>query len=115
MGVVFVNSGLRAGKSGNPIVASAGEKEILLHELGHQVFRLADEYCCDGGYWHAEQGNLFPSREECERSTGRQCESVGGSGWWHEAVGRGIMNALENKFFDAGDEPAIDLFVKKYS
>ena len=24
---------------------------IMLHETGHRPFGLADEYCCDGGYW----------------------------------------------------------------
>jgi hypothetical protein len=37
------------------------------HESGHSLFGLADEYCCDGGYWQPNPWpNLYKSRENCE-------------------------------------------------
>lgn len=112
---VFVNSELRAGKSGNPIVASAGERSILVHELGHSTFGLADEYCCDGGYWEKEpQPNIFKTMQECKQSTNKQCFELGQKGWSHVQVERGLMEALEKKFFDESDLPAIKAFNKKY-
>jgi hypothetical protein len=38
-----------------------------LHETGHAVFYLADEYCCDGGYWELEEyPNIYDTLEECQ-------------------------------------------------
>lgn len=38
---------------------------VVLHETGHAAFGLADEYCCDGGYFESLQPNstvpLFPN------------------------------------------------------
>jgi hypothetical protein len=36
---------------------TVGNSRVFLHESGHQPFGLADEYCCDGGYF---QPNPFP-------------------------------------------------------
>ncbi len=115
LAVVFVNSNFRAGKSGNPVVASAGEREIMLHELGHSVFGLADEYCCDGGYWESgTKPNIYQTRDKCEQQTGKGCYELVDKGWSHINIDRGIMNALENKFFDESDLPAFNDFLKKY-
>lgn len=38
----------------------------FVHESGHSVFGLADEYCCDGGYWEAGTNpNIFSSLSGC--------------------------------------------------
>ena len=39
----------------NALVASS--PNVMRHEMGHAVFGLADEYCCDGGYF---QQTTFP-------------------------------------------------------
>ena len=114
---MLVNSNLRAGKSGNPIVASSGEREILLHELGHSLFGLADEYCCDGGYWEAKPiPNIFESKQECERVKGEECHQIGAIPWWHSGHSgdKGLMEALEKSFFDDADSPAVKSFLNKY-
>jgi hypothetical protein len=39
----------------------------VLHETGHSPFGLADEYCCDGGYFeNAPNPNMFDSMAECQ-------------------------------------------------
>jgi hypothetical protein len=34
--------------------AEVGETFVFVHESGHRPFGLADEYCCDGGYFETE-------------------------------------------------------------
>ncbi len=39
----------------------------VLHETGHSPFGLADEYCCDGGYFeNAPNPNMFDTLAECQ-------------------------------------------------
>ena len=39
----------------------------LLHESGHRPFGLADEYCCDGGYFELPVNpNLYAEEESCK-------------------------------------------------
>lgn len=39
----------------------------VVHESGHAVFGLADEYCCDGGYWQdGSVPNIFSSLANCQ-------------------------------------------------
>lgn len=39
----------------------------VLHESGHRPFGLADEYCCDGGYFELpELPNLYREEQTCE-------------------------------------------------
>jgi hypothetical protein len=41
----------------------ASNNGTLLHESGHGLFGLADEYCCDGGYWQADTNpNIYLKR-----------------------------------------------------
>jgi hypothetical protein len=45
----------------------ADSPRVMRHEMGHAVFGLADEYCCDGGYGKAtEKPNVYASRAQCE-------------------------------------------------
>lgn len=44
-----------------------GDPRVFLHEAGHQPFGLADEYCCDGGYFETEPfTNLYESLTTCQ-------------------------------------------------
>jgi hypothetical protein len=42
------------------------DPRISLHETGHVPFGLADEYCCDGGYFTNDQPNLYSSSADCQ-------------------------------------------------
>jgi hypothetical protein len=45
----------------------------FVHESGHAVFGLADEYCCDGGYWQPDPWpNLYISLINCETDAKEQ-------------------------------------------
>jgi hypothetical protein len=47
--------------------AAAGAANIMRHEMGHAVFGLRDEYCCDGGYGQSpERPNLYSSAAGCQ-------------------------------------------------
>lgn len=44
-----------------------GANQTTIHETGHTIFDLADEYCCDGGYWQTSpHPNLLPSQATCQ-------------------------------------------------
>ena len=41
--------------------------ETFVHESGHMLYALGDEYCCDGGYGSfSTPRNVHPSKESCE-------------------------------------------------
>jgi hypothetical protein len=60
----------------------------ILHETGHQPFGMADEYCCDGGYFQPPQNpNLFAERADCEADSPgtvvcREFVANGGNDWF---------------------------------
>ncbi|MGK2962233.1 MAG: hypothetical protein ACSLFK_08815 [Gemmatimonadaceae bacterium] len=60
-----------------------------IHETGHSVFSLADEYCCDGGYWQiGPNANLFSTQTNCQNNATSSswptadCVQIGTTGWW---------------------------------
>lgn len=83
-----------------------GANQTLLHETGHAVFDLADEYCCDGGYWQASpHGNMFPTQAACQASATSHgwpttdcnqlstpnCGGGTSSTWWRSDGGGDLM------------------------
>lgn len=92
VGTVFVTSVLPGGKVVVP-------PEIYMHESGHFLHELADEYACDGGHvGFSDPKNVFASENECkdavakaalpgtckemlDRGTGTQCPD--GNRFWH--------------------------------
>lgn len=55
----------------------------FVHESGHAIFGLADEYCCDGGYWQPDPWpNLYTSLGNCQTDATQQgwptgdCKSI---------------------------------------
>lgn len=46
---------------------SAGTTSIIAHEMGHSPFGLADEYCCDGGYFQPPTfPNVYTTQAACQ-------------------------------------------------
>ncbi len=44
----------------------ADSANVMRHEMGHAVFTLADEYCCDGGYFQQpENPDVYSSQANC--------------------------------------------------
>jgi len=64
--IVF-KSGKRACASG-VFSLPANDPKTAVHETGHSIFGMADEYCCDGGYWQpdAPYPNVFDSKAGCQ-------------------------------------------------
>ncbi len=53
--------------SGDVFGSSRFEPDTVVHETGHALFGLADEYCCKGGYWQGvECPNIFDSLANCQ-------------------------------------------------
>ncbi len=48
--------------------APRGSPKVVVHETGHNIFGMADEYCCDGGYWQPSPGqpNIYTSKAACQ-------------------------------------------------
>ena len=46
--------------------APVGDTGVILHETAHVPFGLADEYCCDGGYFRAKSlPNVYDNHDDC--------------------------------------------------
>jgi len=51
--------------------AESGETGVFIHEFGHAGFELADEYCCNGGYFQMpDVPNVYKSRDACVADVG---------------------------------------------
>lgn len=91
---IFHTDVFRDCASGRLFSAEAGANayRVILHETGHSPFGLADEYCCDGGYWQpSPHPNLYETADACEddasdvgrtASDCRQFEDDDGNQWW---------------------------------
>jgi hypothetical protein len=59
-GVLLHTDNLRDCASGGIFSSEPGSTTTVRHETGHSPFGLADEYCCDGGYFqNAPNPNLY--------------------------------------------------------
>jgi hypothetical protein len=89
--------------------AGAGHEWTVVHEGGHAAFALPDEYCCDGGYWHAPP-ILYNSQNSCNsdptNAAWRNCQSftaVDGTVWWRsEDMTIDLMSAAGPPVHEAG-------------
>ncbi|MFH1505517.1 MAG: thrombospondin type 3 repeat-containing protein, partial [archaeon] len=64
--IVFATSKRACSVTGVFSTPRLGTKTVV-HETGHNIFGLADEYCCDGGYWQPNPNpNIFSTLGECQ-------------------------------------------------
>ncbi len=63
---------------------------VLRHEAGHRPFGLADEYCCDGGYYQQDRfPNVYEEPEDCSADapnlgrTGADCREFTEDDDWY--------------------------------
>ena len=64
---ILHNTYFRDARLGNTFSTEPVNIGTAVHETGHAVFNLADEYCCDGGYWElSEFSNLYDTLTECQ-------------------------------------------------
>ncbi|WP_433222893.1 hypothetical protein ACQP00_24700 [Dactylosporangium sp. CS-047395] len=68
VGAILHTDNFRDCATGDSVFsAEPGSLGTVLHETGHAPFGLADEYCCDGGYFENPPfPNLWDSRGECQ-------------------------------------------------
>lgn len=79
----------------------------VVHETGHGIFGVPDEYCCDGGYW-VMPPVMYSSQNNCTNDASnagwRSCTSFtssrNGAVWWR-SQGDVISNLIMR---NAGDE-----------
>jgi len=68
--IVFPNASERACSSGSSWRVSApfNGNATVVHEIGHNIFGMRDEYCCDGSYaqWDTFP-NVYTTRQECQQ------------------------------------------------
>jgi hypothetical protein len=68
-GAIIHTTALRdhASRSNRIFSSGVGSLDNFLHELGHSPFGLADEYCCDGGYFQTdERPNVYEKLADCQ-------------------------------------------------
>ncbi|MBU0532986.1 thrombospondin type 3 repeat-containing protein [Candidatus Micrarchaeota archaeon] len=108
----------------------------LRHESGHAIFGLADEYCCDGGYWQpSPYPNIYSSLSNCQNDAanvgknasqcfsscpkGTTCNWRGtgnktccGNGWWKSDADTCTM--VSGNTFDSGCQRRVNWVMSKY-
>ena len=58
--------------SSNTFSAPVGSARTVVHETGHNIFGMRDEYCCDGGYGElSSRSNIFASLASCQTHSWR--------------------------------------------
>jgi hypothetical protein len=61
--------GDRASSSGPVLSTYVGDKDTVVHETGHNIFGLLDEYCCDGSYreyFSWRYPHIWDRKSDCE-------------------------------------------------
>ena len=84
------------------VQATAVDAGVLyMHESGHFLQGLGDEYCCDGGYFFVSTpGNVFASQAACQTAaTGiglaqTLCVQIGTTGQWR--MDDGLLSTMED-------------------
>ncbi|MEM3399272.1 MAG: thrombospondin type 3 repeat-containing protein [Candidatus Micrarchaeia archaeon] len=72
-GVIVHREGCRDYASGNVFSTEFGSLGTLVHESGHGLFGLADEYCCDSHYWQPDPyPNIYSSLSNCQSDSRRE-------------------------------------------
>lgn len=72
-GVIVHKASFRDYASGNVFSTENYSLGTLVHESGHGLFGLADEYCCDSYYWQPDPyPNIYSSLSNCEEDSRRE-------------------------------------------
>lgn len=89
--------------------AWTGDPTISVHETGHSPFGLADEYCCDGGYFQADPlPNVYAGLNACiadAPSLGRvssDCHVITGD-WYASDPAAGDVMVDDQRTFNLAD------------
>lgn len=98
---------LSLGGSGT-VQATAGDPGWLyVHESGHFILGLGDEYCCDGGYSSVSNPpNIFSSQSDCTATAGAIgiassfCMQIGTTGKWR--MDDGADSTMEDRTAASG-------------
>jgi hypothetical protein len=94
---------------GSQVTSEPTSYRTVVHEASHAVFGLPDEYCCDGGYWHAPPV-LYNLENSCltdgVTSGWRDCDSftdTDADEWWRsEDNNCDIMNCVSGAVLEYG-------------
>ncbi len=92
---------------GRLVTSESASHSTVVHETSHAALGLADEYCCDGGYWD-NPPQLYDQENTCTGDTNnvgwRDCKSFtakNGNVWWrsegtiHDMMSWGSTVVLE--------------------
>lgn len=90
--------------------------QVVTHETGHQPFGLADEYCCDGGYFEQDVApNVYEEPEGCandvialDRTVGN-CREWDEESWWFDPDWSSSEPASNDLMNDNGQAQAADV------
>lgn len=116
--------------------------QVIAHESGHRPFGLADEYCCDGGYYSSRKPllsseydppypNMFKNENKCQDAAvergynANACraliDSDDGKDWWlwepdYVTAEPDRLKRMRDLMQQTGDiEPVEDIFLDRYA
>jgi len=97
-------------RSGKKLSSEYDSNGTFVHESGHAIFNVADEYCCDSRYWKPSPfPNIYPNESDCRQDATNEgwnpndcnffCdpndtsggENHCGEGWWRSDPDPDIM------------------------
>ncbi|OPY76431.1 MAG: hypothetical protein A4E65_03170 [Syntrophorhabdus sp. PtaU1.Bin153] len=105
--------------------AQTSSLDNFLHEAGHSPFGLADEYCCDGGYFAAQPNpNIYSSQGDCQNDAlangvGDACQQIQNTAgttvnWYRVEPATTLGNDLMQDMGDHTVRPADDRQINWY-
>ncbi len=109
-GVLLHTDDLRDCANGGTFSTEPGSTATVRHETGHSPFGLADEYCCDGGYFQtATDPNLYGPEPAGSAATLRACRADPLAGLRDSCLGF-VSSRVSNgsQFFRLDHAPASD-------
>jgi hypothetical protein len=112
-GAIVHNKNFRDFAKSGMFTVEPGETDTAKHEAGHRPFGLADEYCCDGGYFETETfPNVYKTLDTCETDApdlGRVAEDCR---TWESSGEKDCFSsepAGDDLMFDRGQTRAADI------
>jgi hypothetical protein len=104
VGAIIHTDNFRDCASDNTFSTEQVSWATFRHEEGHRPFGLADEYCCDGGYFQTEQfPDVYKDGNDCEGDLGNLGRAGGSCHRW--------TSTRNNKSFETSEPASGDLMV----
>jgi len=104
VGAIIHTDDFRDCASGNTFSSEQDDWRVFRHEQGHRPFGMADEYCCDGGYFQTDElPNVYEDGSACEADAPALGRAPGAC--------RGWQSTRNDEFYETSEPMSGDLMV----